>query len=392
MGDTFTVTTRTSWFARLKDSVIGVLVGLLLLAGMVFLLFWNEGRAVQTARSLAEGAGVVVSVTADSVDAANDDRLVHVSGSVTTDHTPADPTFAIAAEGLRLERRVEMYQWQEKSQSKTEDKLGGSQETVTTYSYSKGWDDSPVDSSDFQKPSGHENPPMEIIGQDFQVPAARLGAFELDQGIIAMIGGDKPLAIAPDRSAAIDAAFAGDKRVSVLENRIYLGSDPASPAVGDYRISYRLVPAGPASLIGRQQGDGFGTYQTEAGDELLMVEAGTASPAQMFADAQSANNLITWVIRTAGLIFLWVGFAMIMGPLGVVAAVIPPLGKLIDFGAGLVALLLAILVGTVTIGMAWFWYRPLLGAAIMAGGLAVAYGLGRLRRARGNAPAAAPAA
>ena len=68
MSNTFTETTSTSWFTRIRNSVGGVVIGLILIVGMVVLLFWNEGRAVQTARSLTEGAGAVVSVGADSVD------------------------------------------------------------------------------------------------------------------------------------------------------------------------------------------------------------------------------------------------------------------------------------------------------------------------------------
>ena len=72
MSDSFTETTSVSWFGRLRRSVGGVVIGLLLIIGMVVLLFWNEGRAVTTARSLAEGAGAVVSVGADAVNAANE--------------------------------------------------------------------------------------------------------------------------------------------------------------------------------------------------------------------------------------------------------------------------------------------------------------------------------
>ena len=81
MSNSFTETTSTSWFGRLRHSVGGVVIGLVLIVGMVVLLFWNEGRAVTTARSLAEGAGAVVSVGADAVDAANEGKLVHVSGT-----------------------------------------------------------------------------------------------------------------------------------------------------------------------------------------------------------------------------------------------------------------------------------------------------------------------
>lgn len=392
MSDSITVTTRTSWFARLKNSVIGVLVGLLLVVGMVVLLFWNEGRAVQTSRSLAEGAGLVVSVPAAAVDPANEGRLVHVTGDVTTAHRPADETFGIIAGGLRLERAVEMFQWKETSQSRTEDKLGGGQETVTTYTYSKVWDDAPIDSSQFKQPAGHANPPMEITSQDFQVPEAELGAFSLSPRVIAMVGGEQAYPVSPSQTEAIDAAYAGTKRVTVQEGRIYLGFNPTSPAVGDYRISYRVVPLGPVSVVGQQVGSGFDAYRTQAGDALLMVDVGNVPAAEMFADAEARNTLVTWILRVVGLVVLWIGFALVLAPLSVVAAVIPALGRMVGFGTGLVALALAVLVGAVTIAVAWFWYRPLIGAAIAIAGAVVAIAIARFGRARGAAATTAPRA
>lgn len=390
MSDSITVTTRTSWFARLRNSVVGVLVGLLLVVGMVVLLFWNEGRAVQTSRSLAEGAGIVVSVPAAAVDPANEGKLVHVAGDVATAHRPADETFGIVAGGLRLERAVEMFQWKETSQSRTEDKLGGGQETVTTYTYSKAWDDAPIDSSAFKQPTGHANPPMEIASQDFQVPEAELGAFSLGPRLIAMVGGEKAYPVSPSQTAAIDAAYAGTKRVTVQEGRIYLGFNPTSPAVGDYRISYRVVPLGPVSVVGQQVGTGFDAYRTQAGGALLMVDVGNVPAAQMFADAEAQNTLVTWILRVVGLVALWIGFALVLAPLSAVAAVIPALGRMVGFGTGLVALALAVLVGAVTIAIAWFWYRPLLGAAIAVAGAVVAIVIARIRRSRAAAAPDAP--
>lgn len=390
MSDTFTVTTQTSWFTRLKNSVIGVLIGLLLIVGMVVLLFWNEGRAVQTAQSLTEGSGIVVSAPADAVDAANDGKLIHVTGDVTTGHTPADETFGISAEGVRLERKAEMFQWKESSESKTQDKLGGGQETVTTYTYSKVWDDSAIDSARFKQPSGHQNPPKEIGSQEFQVPEAELGAFQLSPRVISMIGGEKSLAVSPDQTAAVEAAYSGGKRVSVSDGRIYLGANSTSPAIGDYRISYELVPLGPISVIGRQAASGFDPYQTKAGDELLMVDVGTVPAEKMFADAQAENVTITWIIRAVGLVLLWIGFALVLAPLSVMGAVIPALGQLIGWGTGLVALLLAVLVGAGTIAIAWFWYRPLLAIGIVVVGLVVAFAIARLGRSRAKVAASAP--
>ena len=384
MSDTFSVTTRRSWFSRLGNSVVGVIIGLVLLVAMVVLLFWNEGRAVQTARSLIEGAGIVTSVPAAIIEPGNEGKLVHVTGDVETWHKPTDQTFGITAEGIRLERKSEMYQWKETSKSDVKEELGGAEETVTTYSYSKVWNDRPIDSARFKKPAGHDNPPMEIRSQEFQVPEAGLGAFELSQRLMSMVGGARDVSISPDLTSAIETAYSGTKRVTVADGRIYLGFNSTQPAVGDYRISYRLVPLGPVSVIGKQSGHGFQSYQTQAGDALLMIETGNLPADQMFESAQSANTIMTWILRVVGVIFLWIGFALFMSPLRVVAAVIPFLGRLVGVGTSIAALLLAVLVGTVTIAIAWFWYRPLLSLAIIVAGFAIAYAVGKVGKARGK--------
>lgn len=132
MSDSVTVTSSQSWFSRIISSIKSVLVGLALFVISFPVLFWNEGRAVQTARSLEEGAGAVVSVPADSVDAANEGKLVHVSGAVSTQPL-TDPDLGVQAEGVKLVRNVEMFQWKEEERSEKKKKLGGGEETVTTY-------------------------------------------------------------------------------------------------------------------------------------------------------------------------------------------------------------------------------------------------------------------
>jgi hypothetical protein len=390
MSNTFTETTHTSWFTRIKNSFGGAVIGLVLIVGMVVLLFWNEGRAVQTARSLAEGAGAVVSVDADSVEPANEGKLVHVTGPVTTSSTPSDDDFGIAAQGVRLVRKVEMYQWKQDSKSETKKELGGGETTVTTYTYSKEWDDSYNPSNEFKQPGGHENPSMEISGRNFQIPEGKLGDFTLDDGVINQIGGDKPYPLKADQLDAIQAAYAGGKKLSVVDGGIYLGWNPSSPVVGDYRIRYELAPLGTISVIGQQRGQLFQSYQTEAGDALLMVEDGNVPADQMFKHAEQANTILTWILRAVGLLVLAIGFALFMSPIAILADVIPFLGSLVRFGTGIIAFFLAVVVGTITIAIAWFYYRPLLGIGILVVGALVAAGIVYLGRSRQQATGAAP--
>ncbi len=389
MSDSIREVTSVSWFGRIGRSIGGLVIGLLLILVAIVLLFWNEGRAVTTAKALAEGAGIVVSASADQVDPANDGKLVHVEGNVTAGSTPADPDFGIAAPGLRLVRSVEMYQWRQDSRSETTTKVGGGEETVTTYTYSKGWSDRAIDSSGFRQPSGHANPSMEIQDRTYQVPEATLGAFTLDRPVLDQVGDDTRLPVRPDQVAAVRAAFQGQTKVSVVDGRIYLGKDPAAPAVGDYRIAYSIAPAGSYSVIGKQAGVMFRPYATRAGYDLLMVSSGLVPAEKMFADAVADNTMLTWILRIVGLAVLWFAFMLFLAPLGVVADVLPFLGSIVRLGTGVLAFVLALLAGVTTIAVAWFWYRPLFAITLVAITLAVAFALSRLGKSR---PAPVPAA
>ena len=202
----------------------------------------------------------------------------------------------------------------------------------------------------------------------------------------------RTLPLTPDQASKVDAAYAGAKKVSVVDSRIYLGENPTSPVVGDYRIAYEYVPLGVVSIIARQAGARFEPYQTAAGDQLLMVDSGPVPAEKMFADAVSENTVITWVLRLVGLVLLVIGFALLMAPLGVLADFIPFIGSIVRFGTGLIAFLLAILIGTSTIAVAWFYYRPLLAIGILAAGLLAAAAIIYFGRSRKKAVASVPPA
>src|SRR5580765_6380159 len=119
MTDTFTEVTTRSWRSRIVESIKGVLFGFVLILGSGAALFWNEGRAVQTQRSLTEGAGVVIDIDPAQVDPANEGKLVHVSGDMRAPAPVVDADFGVSANGLRLVRSVEMFQWKEDKKTET---------------------------------------------------------------------------------------------------------------------------------------------------------------------------------------------------------------------------------------------------------------------------------
>lgn len=388
-GATVVSVTRVSWLGRLRSAVFGVVLGLLFIPLSIWLLSWNEGRAVQTARSLTEGAGLVQPVAADRVDPAAEGRLVHVAGPLAVTGRVRDPDFGIEAPAgtIRLQRAVEMYQWRETSRSETHTRTGGGQETVTTTTYERVWSSTAIDSSRFRVADGHQNPPMRYAPRHFIVEGATVGAFRLGDSQLASVGASEPLPMAgaPASSGGKGAAPASGPQV--VDGRIFVGADPLAPQIGDTRITFTIARPQTVSIVARQVGNGFEPYQTQAGDAIQMVEDGVRPAAAMFQAAQDQNVFLTWMVRFGGSLLMFFGWLMILRPIGVAADVLPILGTLVRAGTSLVGLALTAIVAPLTIAIAWFWVRPLLAAIVFAGGAAATYLIVRL--ARGRRPAAA---
>ena len=129
-NDSFTEVTNQSWFSRLGNAFKGIVVGIVMVVIAFPLLFLNEGRAVKRYKTLKEGGGAVISVAIDKVDSANQSKLIHLTGKAVTEGTLVDQTFDVSTKAIKLMRVVEMYQWQQESQSEEKKKLGGGTETL----------------------------------------------------------------------------------------------------------------------------------------------------------------------------------------------------------------------------------------------------------------------
>lgn len=195
MANVITDVTSESVFGRIGKSFVGMLFGLVLIIGPIVLLFWNEGRAVATAKSLREGAATVIDVPSDNINPANDSKLIHVTGDTAAGDALGDPLFDISESAIRLRRNIQVFEWKEKKESKKRDKLGGGTETTTTYSYEKAWAPDLIKSSSFKSPEDHRNPEkLEVPKKEFVAKDATLGQFKLTPGIIGKIPGDEAMA------------------------------------------------------------------------------------------------------------------------------------------------------------------------------------------------------
>ncbi len=434
-----------SWSSRLGNSIKGILVGCVVALASVCLLFWNEGRTVKRYCALEEGASNYVAANADNPETANDGKLVYVVGEMKTDETLTDAEFPnISVNAIKLGRKVEMFQWDERVDTSTEKKLGGSSETVKTYSYVKTWSSDAIDSSNFKEP-GRDNPALPYSNQEQVASTARLGQYQLSPSLIKMkddwqkieVKEGKPVsnaAPAPAENQDHDASSTPRESTSAAmdqnadaaapnqteeasaepetsrqavgivsdapqtdsdirnqqpteprpeEGGYYIGANPRDPQIGDVRITFEYVPNGPVSVVACQQNGALAAYQTETGP-IELLETGTVSANKMFSNAQSANSTLGWGLRALGFILMAIGLNKIFAPLSVLADVVPILGRIVGGLTGTAAFLTAGAGSLVTISIAWLYYRPLIAVPLLiAAGvlLILAFMLGQKKKA-----------
>ena len=389
MADRYVETTSRSWRQRMGGSLRGILVGLLMIAVGIGVLFWGEGRAVRRAKALKEGASTVISVDGSGPAAANEGKLVHFSGNATSVAILRDPLFGVESDDLKLERRVEMYQWKEQSQSKERKKLGGGTETVTTYTYSTGWSSQPISSSGFKEPEGHRNPAFPFEPRSWDADPITVGDWLLSPAFVAKLSQRRDLTV-----GEAERRRASDKyrdRLRPYQGGFFLGAgDPSSPQVGDVRVSFQVAPEATVSLVGRQQAGQLVPYTARVGGDLAFLSYGTVAADAMFESAKRGNVTLSWILRGVGFLIIMVGFGMILKPLSVMADVVPMIGNLVERGTGMVAFVLAAMVSLVTIALGWIYYRPFLGVLLLAAAAGLAFWLVKRLRRRGRAAAPPP--
>jgi len=361
--DLITETVTTGWGGRIINSFIGALIGLVLVVGSLWLLWWNEGRAVDAERALDKGARSVVAVTPDNPGAAPDGSLVHVTGHAAPPGPLRDTLFGVQREdALRLRRVVEMYQWHEDKKTETTRDLGGKETQTTVYSYRMAWSDQPQDSTKFQQRRGHGNPSMPSRGALIEAGDARIGAIRLTNAVLSGLDNFQPMA----HPSPVPRNF------READDWLYRGADPLSPAVGDLRIRYEIVPAQTVSVVAALRIGILTPHRDANGYEIALIKPGVESAAKMFGEAKQEEALMTWILRGVGFVLALLGFWLMYGPLSAIFAAVPFLEDMVGIGTFFLALPCALFASVTTIAIAWFVHRPIITGVMIACGVAAA--------------------
>ncbi len=371
----YTEVEHESFFERLGNSFTGICIGLIFFIGAFPLLWWNEGRAVDTYLAISEGRNIFVPIDASSINSANEGALVYVTGLAEPTQNLTDIAFGVEVSSkTRLQRTVELYQWVENKSTRKEKNVGGGTTTVTEYTYSKQWRTSLIDSSRFKRPTNHQNPQsMPYSSQSFLSDVV-LGAFSLPDDMVDQISSLVPISESLSTDIIpVDNLLAQSYTEQAYPNGFYFGDSTTTAKVGDTRVTYQEAPGGTVSLLAKQSGSTFVPYEAKSGGKLYRLSQGTVSAETMFDNAKAENKAVTMVLRIVGALVMSIGIGMVLQPLAIVADIIPCIGDLVGGAISCVAGMIGIVLSLIVIGIAWVANRPIILGVACAGAAAVGF-------------------
>jgi len=377
-------TTTTSYGKRLTGSLKGIASGFIMFIIGTIVLFWNEGNFVKTKKSIQEAEGNVELVSdVSNIDPSLNGKLIHATAFANTDETLTDDLFGVNETAISIHRKVEYYQYKENSHSTTKDKIGGGQETVTTYTYEKEWISFPVSSESFKDPEYQYSNFVLTTVEDKSIQAQNVsfGAYKLPKFIVSSISGKVPADVKLEKtelqqwqkvilekysSMRLPTDSTPKQMVHINGNVVYFGQSPNVANIGDVRVTITKTMPADISIIAKVNGSTFEEYHAKNGKTFSKVAMGTVSADNMFADAHSSNTKWTWVLRLLGIFLVIGGLRSMFSILPTLFKVLPFLGNIVGAGVGLVCWVLGIAWSLIFIAIAWLWYRPIIGIILLA--------------------------
>ena len=368
MSDHISVTSHHSYGSRVGNSFKWIFWWIILVIASIVLLVWNEKNFLEQKKALEEWAAVVQEAVVNQIDPSLEWKEIHVSWETASDaEALTDSEFWVTTNDLKLKRTVEMYQWYEESEEHCTDNYWGSEDCTTTYDYYKKWSDSAINSSSFYSAAGHENPSTwEFQSNEQEKYPITLWAYTLTHTFTSQLTNYNTINLSEQNiQTPSNYAWDNSSKFHISSNYIYVWRDPISPAVWDLRISFSSVKPGTVSIVWKQSWSELMSYTVSNWRGIALLQQWTVSAEDMFIAAQKENRMMTWFLRLFWLILMFAGFSAMFKFIETIAKVLPFLANIVGAWTSIIALGLTLIVGFVTIGLAWLAVRPIIGISCL---------------------------
>ncbi len=338
---------------KIKKLFSGVICGILFIVIGIGLLWWNEGNNVKNIKTIEEAKAGLVNISSDTVDKANDGKLVSTNGKIEiSDEFLQDTMFNVKSpRSIKMLRVVEIYQWDEDSSVKDDE---------TVYTYDRVWSKSLIDSRGFNDKSRVNPTIMPYNQQKYLAKNVILGAFTITDQQKDKFIADKMITL-DETSIILPTGY------KIQKNYVTNSSNLDTPAIGDVRISFMYVDAMEISVLAKQSGNTFVDYVSDHDKVLNEVAVGIVTGEEMIEQVEKQNDILKIILRFVGIIFIMVGFCGLCSPISNIISLVPLFGKHVSSFINFMASMVGLAVSLVIIAIAWIRFRPIVAICLLSG-------------------------
>ncbi len=358
---------RQSYGNKLATSMIGAIIGIIMFLGSFVVLYYNEGR-----ENLGKIAATAKEVTNNSQ--AKSEELICFKGIIDTSDY-AEDTYLVNDEYVYIERRVEMYAYVETKHTDKKDNLGGSSTITESYTYKLEWSTNPTTTPNFngdanEKPSitneNAYNNRIETMPKSatYQSSNIQVGEYPIADSV--ELSGAKELGINEFKVnlATLPNAVISEKYI--LQS---MGENPSFSSFkeGDIRISFNIIKAGGNGIVFGAFSSGTITkFITPKGKSLLRLFSGVDTKAEAVSIFEKEHKTMTWILRLIGFILMFAGLMAMSNPITEFVSVIPIFSKVSKFAFSIIALIISLILTTLTILLSMILHNFWLAIALVA--------------------------
>jgi len=302
----------------------------------------NEGKVDLS--NIAKTATEIGAQT-QNTDASLNNKLVSATGIVNSDQIIGDNLYLSPNRFIAVERKVEMFAWVEKKETRSKTNVGGSETTETTYTYSREWTERTESSNNFTHPESHENPQKILESSTNKATSATVGVYNFDPQSAAIPNFSKLPLNSQNVILSPEITLAND---TYLFRRNSESGTFESPQIGDLRISYNvLYPNFEGTIFGKLSGNKIDPYFDQDGNRFYRVFSGTRETG--IATLHTEYTTMLWILRLVGFLLMWFGLIALFGPISILLDVLPIFGSISRSLIGIITFLVSLVLTIVTI-------------------------------------------
>lgn len=365
MSDSYTTTSKKWYFSRIKDAIVWALFWIGLFIGSFYVLFTNEWTV-----DLSE---IAVLSTEINEDISYEWQFVSKSWEITSSEKIWDNKYIKSWGYIFINRKTEMFSWEEIEHTETDESMWWTETTNTTYTYEKVWSESPDNSESFYKKDWHQNPSKSISSSNNTVKNANIDKYNFSTASLRLPRW-VPLTIKDDILIKEGWEALTQKQISLAKMKAkILGEEYKeeinkwifklpytdkyifewfwslnNPKIWDIRISYKVFNKKTFwTIFWKIKWDNIVKYVHD--DDSSIYHLFNKDRQASIDELHQEYLTSLWIMRLVWFLMMWIGLVLILNIFSILLAVIPFLAQAGRFLIWIATFIIALVLSSITI-------------------------------------------